>query len=282
MRIAGTTAVITGASSGIGAATAQALAAAGARVVLLARTAAALEQQAAQIRARGGAALVYPVDLADMDAAEQTARAVLGQAGPPDILVNNAGAGRWLFLEETAPEEARAMMAVPYMAAFAVTRAFLPAMLARRRRASLVFVNSPASLMPWPGATAYTAARWALRGFTEALRADLRGTPLRITAVVPGRVSSAYFANNPGVEERIPGVARLLPTVTPERAAAEILRGIERGRRLVIFPAALRALYYFNAVVPGPVRWLTYLTGARREHLALAGTRDRGRGTEQP
>ncbi len=264
MRIKGSTALITGASSGIGAALARELGRRGARVVLLARTATALEEVAAEVRAAGGQADVFPVDLADPAAVERIAPAVLAQAGPPDLLINNAGVGRWLFLEETSAEEAAAMMAVPYFAALAVTRAFLPAMLARRRRGALVFVNSPAALMPWPGATAYTGARWALRGLAEALRADLHGTRLLVTTVVPGKVSSSYFDNNPGVEQRIPGLARLLPTVTPERAALEILRGVERRRHLVIFPFLLRALYHIHGVAPGPVRWLAAATGARR------------------
>jgi len=87
------------------------------------------------------------------------------------------------------------MMAMPYFAAFYITRALLPAML-RRGSGHLVYVNSPASLVAWPGAAAYTAARWALRGFAEALRADLRGTRLRVSSVIPGKVSSSYFAHN--------------------------------------------------------------------------------------
>lgn len=263
MHIAGTTALVTGASFGIGAATAKALAHKGARVVLLARTTDALEQCAAEIRAVGGMAHVYPCDLADAEAVARVAQAISAEVGAPDILVNNAGVGRWLFVEETPPEEAVSMMAVPYFAAFFVTRAFLPAMLARRR-GSIVLVNSPASIAPWPGATAYTAARWALRGFGEALRADLRGSGVRVTQVIPGKVSSSYFVNNPGVKERFPKLSAILPMVSPERAADEIVRGVEYDARMVVFPALLRWMYYANAIVPGPVRWLTAVSGARR------------------
>ncbi|GAB4210023.1 MAG: SDR family oxidoreductase [Roseiflexaceae bacterium] len=225
MRIKGSTALIPGASSGIGAALARELARRGARVVLLARTAAALEALATEVRAAGGQADVFPVDLADPAAVEQIAPAILAQVGPPDLLINNAGVGRWLFLEETSAEEAAAMMAVPYFAALAVTRAFLPAMLARRKHGSIVFVNSPAALMPWPGATTYTGARWALRGLAEALRADLHGTRLRVTTVVPGKVSSSYFDNNPGSSSASPAWPACCPRSHPSKPRWRLCAG---------------------------------------------------------
>lgn len=258
------TVLITGASYGIGAATARAFGRRGAHVLLLARTQSALEEVACDIRASGGAASVYPVDLTDARAVEDVARQTLAATGPPDILLSNAGAGRWLFIDETTPEEAVAMMAMPYFAAFYVTRAFLPAMRARGS-GHLAYVNSPASLVAWPGAAAYTAARWALRGFVEALRAELHGTRLRVTTIIPGVVATTYFEHNPGVLERVPGLARwLLPVLTADQAAAAIVRGIERGRREIVLPGRLRLLYAVHAVAPGLVRYLTILTGARR------------------
>jgi short-subunit dehydrogenase len=265
MKIAGHTILITGASYGIGAALARAAAAAGARVVLLARTQAALEEVAADIRAAGGTAALYSVDLTDAGAVERVVRALLAEVGTPDIVISNAGAGRWLFVEETSAEEAVALMAMPYFAAFYLTRALLPAML-KHGAGHIVYVNSPASLVAWPGATGYAAARWALRGFAEALRADLHGTRIRVTTAIPGKVSSSYFISNPGTEERAPGLARLLPTLTPEQCAAQILRGIERDQRQIIIPGALRMLYRLHAIAPGLVRWLTTVTGVRPPH----------------
>lgn len=263
MQIRGSTILITGASQGIGAALARAAARAGARVILLARTQAALEQLAAEISAAGGAAAVYPADLTDPAAVEAAVARILAEVGVPEIVISNAGSGRWLFAEETTPSEAAAMIAMPYLAAFYLTRALLPAML-QRGHGLLLYVNSPAALVAWPGATAYTAARWALRGFTEALRADLHGTRLQVAMAIPGKVSSSYFVNNPGTEARAPGLARLLPTLTPEQAAARMLGGIERGERLIIFPRPLKLLYLAHTVAPGLVRWLTVRTGTRR------------------
>lgn len=256
--------LITGASYGIGAATARAFGRRGAHVILLARTQSALEEVARDIRAAGGAASVYPVDLTDSYAVDAVVQQVLAETGVPDVLLSNAGAGRWLFIEETTPEEAVAMMAMPYFAAFYITRALLPAMRARGS-GHLAYVNSPASLVVWPGAAAYSAARWALRGFVEALRAEVHGTRLRVTAIIPGLVATTYFAHNPGVLERVPGLARrLLPVLTADQAAIAIVDGIERGKHEIVLPGMLRLLYAVHTVAPGLVRYLTILTGAKR------------------
>ncbi|HSB37068.1 MAG TPA: SDR family oxidoreductase, partial [Thermoanaerobaculia bacterium] len=168
MDLRGRLAVVTGASSGIGAATARLLAREGARVVLVARTGGALEKISGEIRAAGGEATAVAADLGDAVAATGACERILREAGVPDLLVNNAGAGRWLFTEETPPGEAVAMMAAPYFAAFFATQTFLPGMLARGS-GRIVNVNSPAAKLTWPGAAGYASARWALRGFTEAL-----------------------------------------------------------------------------------------------------------------
>jgi uncharacterized protein len=261
MELRGKKALVTGASSGIGAATARALAAAGARVLLLARRQPELERVAATLGER--AAAVHSVDLTDADAVARVASRITADFGTPDIVVNNAGAGQWKFVDETTPAEAVQMMAVPYFAAFFVTRAFLPGMLARGS-GHIVNVSSVASRFVWPGAAAYTAARWAVRGFSEALRADLAGTGVGVTLVEAAAVASSYWDNNPGSRERLPGVSRLIPILSPDEAAQAIVRGIERNRRLVVAPALMRVIYLQNAVFPGLVQWLMIRTGYRR------------------
>ncbi len=260
MNINGRLALITGASSGVGAAAAKAIARRGGRVVLVARTKSALEQVAAEITAAGGAAHVYPADVADAADVERMACAVRKELGTPDILINNAGAGRWRFVEETDPDEAVQMMAAPYFAAFYVTRAFLPEML-KRRSGHIVNMSSPICYLPWPGATAYGAARWAMRGFSATLRADLHGTGIGVTLMTPGKVSSAYFANNPGSEERIPRIARMYRTLTPAQVATAIVRAVESNRREVILPFTLRLTVMLHNLLPGPLDWLLVKTG---------------------
>ena len=263
MQIDGSLILITGASSGIGAASARAAARAGGRVVLVARTQAALEALAGEIRAAGGQAWVYAADLADPLQVAQMAWRVAREAGLPDIIVNSAGAGRWLFIEETSAEEAMEMMAAPYFTAFYTTRAFLPGMLARGS-GQIVVINSPASRAVWPGATGYMAARWALRGFTEALRADLHGTGLRVTSVVPGKVLSPYFDHNPGSLERGPRIARIIPDLTTEQAAAGVLWATTHNRREHVMPGTLRLLYGLHWLAPWLLDGLLVRTGWQR------------------
>lgn len=261
--IRGNLVLITGASSGIGAATARAMASRGATVILLARRQAELEQVAGEIRSAGGQAHVYPVDLGDEQAVEALAARIKREVSLPDVIVHSAGAGRWRFIDETLPGEAAQAMAAPYFAAFYVTRAFIGEMLSRRS-GRIVIVGSPAAYAVWPGATAYTAARWALRGLAEALRADLRGTGVGVTLIVPGLVTSEYFDHNPGVWERLPGLGRTIPALTPEQVAARLIRAVERGEYEVIVPWVMALYALLNRLAPRLVAWVVALTGYRR------------------
>ena len=243
--------LITGASSGIGAATAKRYGAAGAHVLLLARNAERLETVAEEIRGSGGVATPYPIDLADAEAVVELAARITSEAGTPDVIVNNAGAGRWLSILDTTPDEARAMMEVPYFAAFYVSRAFLPAMVARRS-GRIACITSPAAYLAWADACAYIAARHAMKGFAEAMRADLRGTGVSVTLVVLGTVETPYWEHNPGSREHLPPTdPRMIKTLTAEEAAEAIMKGTEAGRRTVVKPGIFRAIFAANALFPG-------------------------------
>ncbi|HZJ12307.1 MAG TPA: SDR family NAD(P)-dependent oxidoreductase, partial [Methyloceanibacter sp.] len=195
--------LITGASSGIGEATAKRYGASGAHVLLLARNPERLAGVADSIRRAGGSAAPYAVDLADPSAIEETSARIKREAGTPDILINNAGAGRWRPLVETTAEEALHMIEVPYLAAFNLTRAFLPDML-ERGSGGLVFITSPASYLAWPNASAYIAARRAIAGLAEVLQSELKGKGVFVTLVVLGTVETPYWEHNPGSRENMP------------------------------------------------------------------------------
>lgn len=261
--VAGRVVVVTGASSGIGAAAARAFAAGGARVALVARDEGRLTAVRAEIAAVGGDAHHWAVDCADRGAVEAAAHAIESELGVPDVIVNSAGAGQALFFEETPPEEFERALAAPFLAAVNITRAFMPGMLARRSGV-VVNVGSPAAYVPWPGAAGYAIGRWAMRGLSEVLHAELRDTGVHCTNVVPARVESAYFDNNPGFFERVPRFALLAGRLAPERVAEAIVEAASRDRRDVFIPFRLRAFVLFARLFPGVSSWGMALTGARR------------------
>jgi short-subunit dehydrogenase len=249
MKIERTRALVTGASSGIGAATARALAARGASVILVARNAERLTAVAAGIEAAGGRAATYVADLAAPQEVSRVARLVEEQHGVPNILINNAGAGRWLPIVDTSADELTAMVAVPFLAAFNLTREFLPGM-RRRGTGHIVNVTSIGAFLVWPGAAAYISARWAMRGFNEALRAEVYGSGIGVSLVGFAQVSSGFWEHNPGSWERLPGAAHRMRTLTSEEAAGAIVEAIEDERRLLLRPRMIYLLRILNTVLP--------------------------------
>ncbi len=255
--------LITGASSGIGAATARLAARAGARVILVARSQDKLEKLADEIRRAGGKAYTHAADLTDPNAVRALEMVVSTEIGTPDVLFNNAGAGRWLYVDETSMNEANDMMAAPYLSAFYVTRAFLPAMI-QRNSGLIVNMTSIAGYMSWPGATAYTAARWAMRGFHAGLRADLNRTKIRTMLTAFAEVKSEFWQNNPGSAERLPGAQKMIPTLTSEQAARAILTGIRWNAPIVFAPLMLWVILTLNYLFPQITEWLVFNTGHKR------------------
>ena len=205
------------------------------------------------IRKGGGTAHVYPVDLTVAEAVVEVAQRITAEIGLPEIIFNNAGVGKWLSVKETEPDEVVKMMASPYFAAFFVTRAFLPEML-KRNSGYIINMTSAASRLVWPGATAYIAARWAMHGFTEALRADLNGTGIRVMLVSFAKVASSYWEHNPGSEERLPKAQSMIRVLTPEEAAQAVIHGIKRDKQKVVAPFMLRCVFALNHFFPTTTR----------------------------
>lgn len=249
MGIGSGVAVVTGASSGIGKATAKRLAADGAEVALLARTESDLEAVAASIRERGGSASVFPVDLSDREAVETVAAEIETELGLPGVVVNSAGVGSWVTAWEADPGELEYVTAVTAFGAYNLVRQFLPGML-ERNSGHVVSIESPAAHTPIPGATPYQIARYALRGLSESLWMDLHSTGIGVTSVVPGKVNTEYFDRNENVEARIPGTAAGVRTVEPEEVADAVVTGIERDKRRVYLPTQLRLVLLARRIAP--------------------------------
>ena len=210
-RLQGRSALVTGASRGIGAEVARRLAAEGARVVLLARGEPALRALADEL---GRGAIVAVCDVRDARATHGVIERVLGELeGGPDIIVNNAGAFLVAPAHETPVDVFRDTLEVNLTAPFSFVRAFVPAML-QRGVGHVVTVGSIADRSTFPGNAAYEASKYGLRALHEVLRAELRGTGIRATLVSPGPVDTELWDaidpdNKPGFTPR----ARMLSAV---------------------------------------------------------------------
>ena len=178
--------VVAGASSGIGAATAEALAAAGHPVVLGARRVAKCEEVAAGIRGLGGEAHVHRLDLAEAASVEEFASAAQDAVGPIDIMVSSAGHAAPGSALGTPPKDFAHTVEVNLLGAHRLVAALAPAMV-QRLHGDLVFVSSDILRVPRPLMAAYTASKWGLEGFVRALAMELEGTGVRATIIQPGQ-----------------------------------------------------------------------------------------------
>ncbi len=184
------TAVVSGASRGIGLATSKALAAAGFRVAMLARSADVLAEQARSI---GDRALALACDVTDdhaLDAAISRVSDAFG--GAPDVLVNNAGFFSLAAVEDTAVADFRAAIGVNLVAPFRLVRAFLPAMRARRS-GLIVTIGSIADHVAFPENAGYAASKFGVRALHEVVRAEVKGSGVRATLVSPSAVDTSLW-----------------------------------------------------------------------------------------
>ena len=249
VELKGAVAIVTGASSGIGRATALALGREGARVVLAARRKERLLAVAEEIRAAGGEALAIPTDVAEEAEVRALVDATVARWGRIDILVNNAGVGLLARVAETGPREFERLMAVNFFGAVYGILAALPIML-RQGSGHIVNVASVVGKRATPYRAAYAASKFALVGLSQALRMELRGTGVRVTCVCPIGTESEFHdqeTNRLGV----PG--RRGPVQSAERVARGIVRALRRPRPEVHpFPPA-RLLFLADALAPGLV-----------------------------
>jgi len=230
MNFSGQVVWITGASSGIGEALALAWARAGARLVLSSRRAEQLERVRLAC-ARPGDHLVLPLDLARRDTFAAAVSAVLARCGRIDVLVNNGGVSQRARVVDAADAVERAIMEVDYFGPVALTKAVLPSMLARRS-GHIVVISSVMGYVGTPGRSSYAAAKHALHGYFDSLRAEIWRDGVKVTLACPGYVQTAVSANALGPQGEKHGRtdATHRRGITADRCAAAIFRGVARGR----------------------------------------------------
>jgi len=222
-------ALVTGASSGIGAAYARALRQRGERLVLVARRADRLQDLAREL---GGEphALVLPLDLAALGAAEALQAALDAKGIGVDCLVNNAGLGHTAPFAAQRPETIRAMLDVNVRAVVELVRVFLPGMRSRGR-GRIVNVASNAAFQPVPYLAVYAATKSFVLSFTESLAEELRGTGIQVQALCPG-ITAPEFLEVAGTHDGL--LVTRMPMMTPAQVAEASLRGLDRGRVRVV------------------------------------------------
>lgn len=217
--LAGRSAVVTGASRGIGLAVARAFSGAGARLILLARGARQLE-----IAARDLDAHLLSCDVGDHAALERAIAAIAkATGGAPDILVNNAGLFELARVDDTTPSAFEAALDVNLVAPFRIIRAFVPAMRARRR-GDIVSIGSIADHTTFPDNGAYAASKHGLRALHDVLRAELRGSGVRVTLISPGPVDTPLW--DPIQPDARPGFTPRVQMLSPDAVAAAVLYAV--------------------------------------------------------
>jgi short-subunit dehydrogenase len=245
MRLAGAVALVTGASSGIGEATADALATAGSKLVLSGRDA----DRLAVVAARTGA-IAVPVDLADPDGPDRLADAALATAGRIDLLVSNAGAGWAGPIGELSAARAADLVKLNLLAPIQLARMLAPAM-TERGYGRLIFVSSIAGSTGVRHEAAYAATKAGVNNLAESLSYELSGQGIGVTLVLPGVVDTPFFGSRGRPYER-----RWPVPIRADRVARAIVDAAARDRDLVYVPGWLRFPAWLHGVVPGTYRRL--------------------------
>lgn len=247
--------IVTGASSGIGAAVGKQFAHQGYRVVLAARRIERLESLADEIEAVGGQALVVQTDLFQFEDIQNLVAATISQYGQVDVLVNNAGFGRLKWLEQLDPaKDIQAQLQINLTATILVAREVLPHMI-ERRSGHIINMASLGGFVATPTYTTYSASKFGVRGFTEALRREVGVYGIHVTGVYPGGVRTE-FKEHTGTDRKTGRTTPASLRLEPEEVAQAILKVVKHPRRTVILPWQMRFVVWANSHFPGIVDWI--------------------------
>jgi NADP-dependent 3-hydroxy acid dehydrogenase YdfG len=238
--LANTAALVTGASSGIGAATAKALAAQGAAVAVLARRADRLADLKAEIETTGGTALVVTADVTDADEVSVAVQRTVAELGRLDTVVNNAGLMRSGPATEARLQDWDDMVAVNVQGVLYVTRAALPHLIeaagsSPRGVADLVTISSTGGWVARPNTAVYSLTKFGVNAFSEGIRQELLGSRVRVGVVAPGTVDTEIFSHLPApsreaVARQTAGMVKL----RPDDIADAVLYMVTRDRRVAV------------------------------------------------
>lgn len=255
--MSGRTVIITGASSGIGEATARVFAKAGDRVVITARRVDRLQRLAAEL----SECTVIQADLTNHEDIARIVFETLAHYGHIDVLVNNAGLGRYDWIERRSEEDILGELEVNLIAPIRLTRAVLPSMLARRRGV-IINVGSVAGRIGTPTMAIYNTAKFGLDGFSEALRRELKLKGVHVCVIYPGGVAGTEF----GQQAKRVNLGVTTPKwllVTADRVAREIVKLADHPRPRRVLPGIYAAAIAVNALLPSLVDFFVMRTVRR-------------------
>ena len=258
MRIRNSVVVITGASSGIGRATALRFAAKGARLVLAARGAESLEEVARECRKRGAKAIAVPTDVTDVGQVEELAARAVQEFGRLDVWVNNAAVGAFGLLTEIPPKDFQRVLDVNISGYVNGARAALPRLRAQASGA-LINVASIVSEIPLPYSAAYSISKAAVRALSVSLRSELARegvAGVEVCSVLPATIDTPFYQNAANYTGRRP--MAMPPVYTAERVAKAVVRLVDHPRRETVAGGlAGRLLVLQHKVAPGAVEAAT-------------------------
>lgn len=231
-------ALITGASRGIGAATARELGRRGYALVLAARSVSPLTQLTGELSRAGYPALPIPTDLCQPDQVRRLAQLAEEHFGHIDVLINNAGVGDNAVVAKMTDAAVDAQIATNLLAPITLTRLLLPGML-ERRRGAIIFIASVVGHIGLPTAALYGSTKFGLRGFAIGLRREVAAQGVGVAIVSPGFIDTAMTTTR-----------RFVPKAPPERVARVIADLIERPRREVFVPGYYRLFVWLDRLAP--------------------------------
>lgn len=256
MRLASRTAVITGAAGGIGRAISVSLARRGCHLALADIDETGMEGTEALVRAHGIRVSRHFLDVADRDAVADFPARVAAQHSGVDLLINNAGVAVGGTFEQVSDEDIEWLFEINFWGVVRMTRAFMPALRASDD-ARVVNLSSLFGLIAPPEQVAYAASKFAVRGFSEALRHEMEGSSVGVTVVYPGGVATSISENArvpAGVSaeeiERRRELFRKLLRIPPEVAGETIVRGIERRKSRILVGSDAKVMSVIARVMP--------------------------------